>query len=270
MTVETDMKHLLEISDLNVSFHGRSILHELSLKTSSNEFIVLLGANGSGKTTLLRAIMGLVNPCAGRICFAGDPLKTSRQRTRIAYVPQMRARDYRMPMSVYDVVAIGLHHQIGLGRRPDASHRALVEQALEAVGIGHLAQRPIGHLSGGEGQKVQIARALCQSPALLLLDEPAASLDLGARSALMELLGKIHRERKLAIILVMHDLHCLPSACERAVILHEGRKCYDGVPSEVFKRANLALLYGDNAASIGRELVSFSAEWQLDEDENER
>jgi ABC-type Mn2+/Zn2+ transport system ATPase subunit len=251
------MTHLLEISGLTVRIHGRSVLSELSLDVDPGEFVVLLGANGSGKTTLLRAIMGLVKPVGGRIDFDGGPLKSARQRTRIAYVPQLRTRDRRMPMSVHEVVAIGLHHQIGLGRRLDASHQVLVGQALEAVGIGHLAQRPIGQLSGGESQKVQIARALCQNPDLLLLDEPAASLDLGARSALMHLLGRIQRERELTIVLVMHDLHCLPTGCGRAVVLRAGRKCYDGKPEEVFKLPNLALLYGENAVSIGQVLAGF-------------
>jgi ABC-type Mn2+/Zn2+ transport system ATPase subunit len=259
------MTHLLEISGLSVRIHGRPVLSELSLDVDSGEFVVLLGANGSGKTTLLRTIMGLVKPVAGRIDFAGGPLNSARQRTRIAYVPQMRPRDQRMPMSVHEVVAIGLHHQIGLGRRPDASHQVLVEQAMEAVGIGHLAQRPIGQLSGGESQKVQIARALCQKPDLLLLDEPAASLDLGARSALMDLLGKIQRERELAIMLVMHDLHCLPSGCSRAVMLRAGRKCYDGKPDEVFRLPNLSLLYGEDAVSIGRVLAGFGEAWRSDE-----
>lgn len=119
-----------------------------------------------------------------------------------------------------------------------------------------LAQRPIGHLSGGEMQKVQLARALCRRPELLLLDEPTGNLDLGAQQECLALIGRMHVRHGLTTMIVMHDLKSIACRCERAVIIDDARKVFDGVMSDVFVESNLKHLYKRQAPSVLQALLA--------------
>ncbi len=218
-----------------VERRGTRVLDRLSLVLHQGEFVALIGANGSGKTTLIRTILGFLRPTAGMVHLFGSPIgRGQTARKRIGYVPQALAIDFKMPMTVRDVVCMGRYGLVGLGRHPGQSDRIAVEQAMQDAGITGLARRPIGHLSGGELQKVQIARALCQSPELLLLDEPTSNLDLGAQREILDLVGRLHRERALTTLIVMHDLKSLPASCTRALVLDQARIVFDGPFCEAF------------------------------------
>ena len=164
-------------------------------------------------------------------------------RKKVGYVPQVQNIDPRMPMNVREVVMIGRYGLLGLFGRPGKRDWAVVDEALELVGMSHLAQRPIGHLSGGEQQRVAIARALAQEPELFLLDEPTASLDWKAQGEIMELVKQIHDSRHLTTLFVTHDLRCLPVACDRVVLMKEGLIWGKGAPDELLTDANLSQLY---------------------------
>ena len=148
-----------------------------------------------------------------------------------------------MPLTVGDVVSMGRYGVAGLGRRLRNEDRALIDNAMRDVGVAHLRNRPIGHLSGGEYQKVHLARAVCQTPDLLLLDEPTSNLDLGAQKDCLDLITRLHSLRRLTTIIVMHDLKSLPARCNRAVIIDGAKKVYDGSFSGVFTESNLAHIY---------------------------
>jgi ABC-type cobalamin/Fe3+-siderophores transport system ATPase subunit len=229
------------------------VLCGLSLRILRNDFLALLGANGSGKTTLLRTLLGFIRPRAGTIALFGRPFSERRSgeaRNRIGYVPQNRFISPRMPLSVREVVSIGRYRSAGIGKPLSREDRACVDRALEWTGIAALSSRPVGMLSGGEQQKVQIARVLCQEPELLLLDEPTANLDLGAVAEMQELFERIRQGKHIATVVVMHDLESLPTACNRAVILAGGEKKFEGAVSEIFHPDNLRFLYGDSAPRV--------------------
>jgi ABC-type cobalamin/Fe3+-siderophores transport system ATPase subunit len=147
-------------------------------------------------------------------------------------------------MSVRDVVMTGRYGRLGLLRRPGKYDVHLVGEMLGFVGMTALAERPIGHLSGGERGRVAIARCLTQEPDLLLLDEPTASLDWPARAGIFELVKQIHETRRLTTLFVTHDLSSLPAACTRVLLMKNGRIIADGAPGAVLTDANLIELYG--------------------------
>jgi len=173
-------------------------------------------------------------------------------RKKVGYVAQVQNIDPRMPMSVREVVMIGRYGLLGLLRRPSRHDWEIVDEVLALVGMSHLSWRPIGHLSGGEQQRVAIARCLAQEPELFLLDEPTASLDWKAQSGILELVKQIHDSRHLTTLFVTHDLSCLPVACDRVVLMKEGLIWGEGSPDELLTDANLSQLYDMPISAVVR------------------
>ncbi|MFC1964636.1 metal ABC transporter ATP-binding protein [Chloroflexota bacterium] len=234
------------IDNAVVSYREDIALRGVSFKVSSGEFVGIVGPNGAGKTTLLTIVNGLGKLLSGRVWVLESYLTPGNGhslRKQIGYVPHVQNIDPRMPMNVREVMMIGRYGLLGLFGRPGKHDWEVVDEALELVGMRHLARRPIGHLSGGEQQRVVIARALAQEPKLFLLDEPTASLDWRAQSDILALVKMIHDARSLATLFVTHDLSCLPVACDRVVLMKEGLIWCEGPPGELLTDANLSILY---------------------------
>ena len=251
------MNQVLSILNITISFGINKAVDNFSVDLNQGDFLALLGANGSGKTTILRSIIGFIKPTEGIITLFGTPATTrtyKEMRKRIGYVPQTAHVDFRMPISVEEVVSIGRCGKVSMGKRLSPNDKDLIQKSMKDAGILHLSQRPIGHLSGGERQKVQIARALCQNPDILLLDEPTANLDLGAQSELIDLLEKIYEHKRMSILIVMHDLQNLPRKCNRSIIISEGSKVFDGKLKDTFNIENLSHIYGPNTDLVLRSL----------------
>jgi ABC-type cobalamin/Fe3+-siderophores transport system ATPase subunit len=238
---------LCEFRAVDLSIGRQRALRDLSFRIAKGDFVALVGGNGSGKTTVIRSILGFLQPQGGSIrVFGLEPTGSQRRqlRRRIGYVPQNPALDPRMPLSVRDVVSIGRCAHVAAGRRLSPADEQAIDAALQAVGIAQLATRALGELSGGERQKAQIARALCQEPELLLLDEPTSNLDAAAQCDCLELLTRLYAERALPIILVMHDIAALPAACTRALVLQAGHAVYDGNFAGLYQDEVLRHIYG--------------------------
>ena len=251
------MNQVLSILNITISFGINKAVDNFSVDLNQGDFLALLGANGSGKTTILRSIIGFIKPTEGIITLFGTPATTrtyKELRKRIGYVPQTAHVDFRMPISVEEVVSIGRCGKVSMGKRLSPNDKDLIQKSMKDAGILHLSQRPIGHLSGGERQKVQIARVLCQNPDLLLLDEPTANLDLGAQSELIDLLEKIYEQKRISILIVMHDLQNLPRKCNRSIIISGGNKVFDGKLKDIFNIKNLSYIYGPNTDLVLRSL----------------
>ena len=230
-------------------------LDDVSLSIAPGSFTGLLGPNGCGKTTLLRLLSGVEQPNSGRVEFDGRDVKSYTRRAlarRIAVVPQEThpAFDY----SVLDMALMGRHPFLGTFEfeGPD-DHRA-ARLALAATDTDHLADRPFSALSGGEKQRVVIASALAQADgastergSVLLLDEPTASLDLGAQLDVASLLHDLHRERGATMVMATHDLNLAASICDRLVLMKGGRVLASGPTGDVLTGALVQELYDINA-----------------------
>jgi len=237
---------VINIEDAVVSYREDIALRGVSLEVKSEEFVGIIGPNGAGKTTLLTIVNGLGKLLSGRVWVLGNYLTLSNShslRKKVGYVPQVENIDPRMPMNVREVVMIGRYGLLGLLRKPGKHDWEIVDEMLKLVGMTHLAQRPIGHLSGGEQQRVAIARCLAQEPELFLLDEPTASLDWKAQTEILELVKRIHDSRRLTTLFVTHDLNTLPVACDRVVLMKEGLIWSEGSPDELLTDDNLSRLY---------------------------
>jgi len=192
----------IELRGVNLHRGDVRVLEEVDLRVERGAFLAVLGPNGSGKTTLLRTILGLIEPQSGQVqVLGGTP---AQARGRVGYVPQRAAFDLDFPIRSGDVVLMGRLARRRWLRRYDASDHAAAQNALETMEVAHLADRPVGALSGGELQRVLIARALAMEPELLLLDEPTASLDERIGRGVWEILEELSHH--ITLVLVSHDI----------------------------------------------------------------
>jgi len=249
---------VIKIQDAVVSYREDVALQGVSLEVRQGEFIGIIGPNGAGKTTLLTVINGLGKLVHGRAWVLGSRLNGrsgSSLRKRIGYVAQVENIDPRLPINVRETVMVGCYGRLGLFHRPTRSQWGTVDEVLEIVGMSHLSQRPIGHLSGGEYQRAAIARALVQQPEIFLLDEPTASIDKKAQREILSLIQLIHKEYHMTTLFVTHDLRTLPSMCQRLVLMKEGRIWQQGSPESMLREEVLTQLYGA-PISVGTEIAS--------------
>lgn len=216
----------VEFCNVYAGYRGSKTLTDISLRVESGQIVGIAGQNGSGKTTLLRVIQGLLPTSSGSASVLGHDLVTSNYadiRRRTACVFQTLNVDPRMPITAGEVVLMGRYGRIGLFRGPRQSDRDASRQALEKVDALHLIDRPFGQLSGGEQQRINLARALAQEPDLLLLDEPTTFLDVKAQQTVRDIIKSVHDECMLTTIIVSHDSNMLASMCNRIIVMQKGR-----------------------------------------------
>ena len=248
---------VLEVDAVTVTLSGRRILDAVSFAVEPGEFVGLIGSNGAGKTTLLRVILGLQRELGGRVTISGE-----HDGSGIGYLPQKVLLDPDLPLRARDVVALGLDGaKLGIPL-PSAARRARVDEMLEAVGATAFADARVGLLSGGQQQRILIANAIIANPPLLLLDEPLANLDISSAQEIVELLARVCRERRIAVLLSAHDLNPLLQVMDRIVYLAGGR-AVTGATDEVVQSDVLTRLYGrpvDVIRALGRVLVVAGAD----------
>jgi zinc/manganese transport system ATP-binding protein len=249
------MANILEITDACLKFGERSIWHDLNLDVQQGEFIAVIGANGSGKSMLLKAILGQQDLTSGSVEFLGKP--SGRGNIQIGYIPQHRVVDSGLPLKVVDAVRFGLDgHVFGLPL-PSKQKRELALKALAAVEASHLADSPVGLLSGGEMQRVRVAQAIISGPKLILADEPLSALDLNHQEIVSALIDKKRKEQGAAVLFVTHDVNPIIDYVDRVLYFAQGRYSV-GTPDEVLQSDVLSELYGteiDVVRSQGRVVV---------------
>jgi zinc/manganese transport system ATP-binding protein len=233
---------------VSVVYEGERIpvVHDVDLRIAQGQFVVVLGPNGAGKTTLLEAINGMLPSTSGRVSVLGMDVARRGQevRKRCGYVIQNFALDPLDPFLTRDVVMMARAGRIGVLRFPEKRDWEAVDEALEAVGMTDLARRPVGKLSGGEFQKVLIARAMTQDPDVLLLDEPFANLDIDARRDIQGMVEEWRESRGITVVMVSHDIANVPPSCDRIVVIHKGKVLMDGKREEVLASPDLGRMFG--------------------------
>jgi iron complex transport system ATP-binding protein len=235
---------LLRIEEVSFAYRDRSVLERVSLEVVRGERFGLLGPTGSGKSTLVRLLSRVLEPASGRIVLGGRPLAEYSARAlarRVAVVPQETALDF--PFSVLEVVLMGrAPHLGGLGFEGDRDLVA-AEAAMASTGIADLAGRFFHELSGGEKQRVVIARALAQEPELLLLDEPTTFLDIRHVVEIFDLLSALSSERGITLVVVLHDLNLAALYLDRLGFLKHGRLHVCGTPETVLTYRTIREVY---------------------------
>ncbi len=221
---------LVKANRVSFSRHGVEILRDVSLEVKEGDFVSVVGPNGAGKTTLLKVLTGVLSPDSGS--------RELRPGVKIGYMPQSMGTKGFMPISARRFVLL---------RRTDNLSR-FDEVCLE-TGIGNVLNRELDDLSGGEVQRVLLARALMNSPDLLVLDEPAQNLDVSGQLAFYKLLEKIHEERKIAVLMVSHDLHMVMASTKKVVCLY-GHVCCAGEPQAVTRDPEFVSMFGEDMARL--------------------
>ncbi len=235
---------MLQIDDLSVFYGKRQALKRVSLNVASGEVVALIGPNGSGKSTLIRAVSGVTAIQGGDIRVDGKALSTlsTMERARyLAVVPQ--AHNMPPAFNVYESILLGRTPYLGwLGRAGQSDHQR-VKYALERTQMSPLADRMVGELSGGEQQRVLLARALAQDTPVLLLDEPTTHLDLQHQESLVNLVRELAKSKHLAVLMVLHDLNMASLYADRVSLLVNGEIQATGTPPEVLTEATLSRVY---------------------------
>ena len=234
---------MLKLQSISVSYGARQILHDISLNVQSGEVLALIGPNGAGKSTLIRAASGVI-PYSGHVRTNGDDfaaLSTLQRARYIATVPQAVA----MPpaFTVWETVLLGRTPYLGFLGQPSPRDEEIAREALQRVSALHFAERRIGELSGGEQQRILLARALCQSTPVLLLDEPTAHLDLQYQVSLLELVRELAHKDNLAVLVALHDLNLAAHYADRIALMVAGSLKALGTPEEVLKPELIADAY---------------------------
>ncbi len=220
---------LIEAKNINVIQQGKHILKSVSTTIKKNDFITIIGPNGAGKSTLLKCLMGFSKPNSGDIKRKGG--------LRIGYVPQYFAYNYIMPITVKRFLCLCKKVSIN------------IDDLAQKTNIIHLLDTQLGALSGGELQRVLLTRSLLDSPELLVLDEPAQSLDISGQLSFYKLLENIYRQQNLAILMVSHDLHLVMASTKQVLCLFH-HICCSGAPSAITKDPEFIALFGNDMANM--------------------
>lgn len=245
----------IEVKDLTVSYYGVKAVEEVSFKLPFNQIVGIIGPNGAGKSTLIKAVMGLIPREKGKIKINGESAGNGCGRKiakEIAYVPQHREIDHNFPLSVKDVVMMGRYPYIPLLKKPSAKDHEIVKDSLEKVDLLEVINKQIGELSGGQTQRVFLARALAQKANLLILDEPFAGIDMGSEWIIASLLESLKNKGK-TILMVHHDLNKAGSLFDRILLLNKRLVKY-GKSEEVFKPHYIEKAYEGKVVVMNSDL----------------
>ena len=221
---------LIRLHDVTVQFAGQAVLEGVNLDLQAGEIVTLIGPNGAGKTTLVRVVLGLLRPSQGSVW--------RQSRLRIGYMPQKLSVEATLPLSVLRFLRL----VAGVGR-------AEAEAALAEVGAEQVLNSPLQAISGGELQRVLLARALLRKPQLLVLDEPVQGVDVSGQAELYRLIGRLRERYGCGVLMVSHDLHLVMSATDQVICLNR-HICCSGHPEQVGADPAFHALFGQDARSL--------------------
>jgi ABC-type Mn2+/Zn2+ transport system ATPase subunit len=253
---------VMELQEVTVRKAKGLLLDGISMSLSRNEFVGIIGPNGAGKTTLLNVIAGMER-FEGTLSLFGrreNWQRSRKSRLRVGYIPQLFPIDPAFPILAAEAVMTGAVGRLGLFRSPGRQERDKVLTLMNMMRLEHLAERPLGQLSGGERQKVSLARVILQEPDILLMDEPTANLDIAVQKEFLNLICEIHEKEKMTILFVTHDFNMLPGAMRRVLLLKRGKLVMDGDIETALSGKTLSSLFQhplDIFELNGRRFVSY-------------
>ena len=218
---------VLSVKNLTVAYDGKPVLENISGEIKKGSLTAIIGPNGAGKTTFLKAIMGLLKPLSGEVTFG---FEDKERKTKIAYVPQTGSTDRDFPVTVFDVALMGRYPHLGWFKRPKKEDREIAFEMLKKVGMEKYVHRQIGTLSGGQEQRVFLARALAQQAKLYFLDEPFKGVDAATEKVIVEMLREI-REQGGTVVVVHHYLNTVKKYFDSVIMINKTLVCWGDTES---------------------------------------
>lgn len=236
----------LTIDNLTVSYQGQKALTNISLTIPAGKITGIIGPNGAGKSTFLKGMLGLIKTDSRAVSLGSQPIDL--QKKKIAYVEQRSALDLSFPINVLEVVLLGTYPKLGLMKRPKKEDKAKALAALQTVQLEAFAKRQIGELSGGQLQRVFIARVLAQDADVIVLDEPFVGIDMTSEKVIMDILKQL-KEAGKTIVIVHHDLHKVTHYFDDVIIL-KNHLIAAGPVVTTFTNKNIQAAYGETMGDI--------------------
>lgn len=243
-------KNIIEVKDVYFSYNGENVLENIDLNIHQGDYLGIIGPNGSGKTTLVKIILGLLKPQKGEVKIFGEPLSKFKEWHKIGYVPQKIQVDPQFPATVWEVVSMGRYGGKKFWEQINSHDRKHIDRALREVDLLDLKDRQVGDLSGGQLQRVFIARALVTEPEVIFLDEPATGVDIETQKQFYALLKKLNQELNLTLIIISHDLETMAQETTEVACINK-TMCYEKNPKEMTKHDMIKAMYGEHKFFIG-------------------
>jgi iron complex transport system ATP-binding protein len=239
------MNMAIVANNLSHSFGEDLILRNVSFQVPKRDFFIIIGPNGSGKTTLMKIIAGILTSQNSKLKILNRSINQYHRKALariIAFVPQMLFVDF--PFTVTEIVLMGRSPYLGMLGLEEKKDMEIARKAIAFTGLENLAHRKLDQLSGGEQQRVFIAKAICQEPDIILLDEPTASLDLAYQVRIMDLMEQLKTEKGITVVMVSHDVNLAAMYADHLLLLHKGQVLCQGLPDEVITYQTLEEAYG--------------------------
>ena len=264
-------KVLFSLDQVFVVHRGRALLRNISLRLGHGESLAIIGPNGAGKSSLLMALMGFRKIASGRAEFLSKDISQlsnrdwTEVRKRVGYLPQQLPTDPLFPITAEEVILLGRVGYAGFCHPLKEEDRSIAESWMQTFGLNDLRHRPFGQLSGGEQQKVHLARLMTQEPQILLLDEPTSGLDLKWQQVLGALIEEISLGRRIAIVMVTHEAHQIPPSCQKVALLRAGAVFQEGPKEEVLTENILSQVYECPVRPVSHSQRTYLLPWGHDD-----
>ena len=237
----------LELQNICLAYGGKVVVKDITFQLMPGEMVGLIGPNGSGKSTIIKAISRVISPYSGKILLDGKEISRIPRRDLarlLGVVPQMPLLP--SAFTAFEIVLMGRNPHLGLLQYEGEKELAVTWQAMKMTATQSLAERRVGELSGGEIQRLIVARVLTQEPKSILLDEPTANLDIRHQVEILDLIKSLCLENNLTVLAALHDLNLASQYCDRLILINNGRIHAQGTPEEVINSQNIKEVYGTN------------------------
>ena len=235
---------IFKVRNLSCGYNKKTILKDVSFSVEEGDFLGIIGPNGAGKSTLFKALTGVLKPHIGEIFYKNKNISAISPRDfakKISVIPQLL--EIPFAYSVFEFAAMGRFPHIGRFKALSVHDNKIIKEALDLTDTSYLRNTNITELSGGERQRVVLAQGFVQEPKVLLLDEPTTHLDITHQIQILDLIKKLNKEKKLTIIIILHDLNLASSYCKRLILLDKGMIFKDGTPHNVLTYQNIEKVY---------------------------
>lgn len=234
----------LDVKGLSVKINNRYLIEDITFSVDKGQIVAIIGPNGAGKTTLVKAILGLIPYITGSVLFFGHPFKGKNFHIKVGYVPQSLEFDRTFPLTVSELLNFTVPPLCSVPFYGKTKKKKYIEKLLETVGVQNLAKNTIGSLSGGELQRVMIAKAIVNNPEILFLDEPAAGIDIEGQERFYDLINRLNKEKEMTVILISHDLNIVYRFADNVLCLNRRLIC-QGKPEEALTDEVIKSVYGE-------------------------